>query len=227
MRKINKILWGVALILVGVIFALNAFGITDIELFFDGWWTLFIIVPCFVGIFTDREKTGNIIGLLIGVFLLLCCQNILGFDMLWKLAVPAIIVIIGLKLVLSTVFGDKASKIIVESRQNGENIKIGCATFSGQDMNFDGEVFNGAELSAVFGGVKCDLRGAIIEKDCAVSATAVFGGIDLFVPDNVNVKINSNSIFGGVSDKKHSRHIEGAVTVYVNATCMFGGVDIK
>ena len=228
MRKINKILWGVALILIGVIIALKAFGIiTRVEIFFDGWWTLFIIVPCFVGIFTDREKTGNIIGLLIGVFLLLCCQNILGFDMLWKLAVPAIIVIIGLKLVLSTVFGDKATKIIVESRQNGESVKIGCATFSGQDMNFDGEVFNGAELSAVFGGVKCDLRGAIIEKDCAVSATAVFGGIDLFVPDNVNVKINSNSIFGGVSDKKHSRHIEGAVTVYVNATCMFGGVDIK
>lgn len=30
---------------------MNAFGITDIELFFDGWWTLFIIVPCLVGIY--------------------------------------------------------------------------------------------------------------------------------------------------------------------------------
>lgn len=54
-----------------------------------------IIVPCFIGIFSEREKTGNIIGLFIGVFLLLCCQNGLGFDMLWKLAIPAIIVIIG------------------------------------------------------------------------------------------------------------------------------------
>ena len=227
MKKISKILWGIALIVVGGIFALNAFGITDIELFFDGWWTLFIIVPCFVGIFSEREKTGNIIGLIIGVFLLLCCQNVLGFDMLWKLAVPAIIVIIGIKLIFGAIFGDKATKIIEASRQNGDNIKISCATFSGQNLNFDGEQFNGAELTAVFGGVKCDLRNAVIEKDCAITATSIFGGIDIFVPDYVNVKVNSNSIFGGVSDKNHRSTVQGAVTIYINATCVFGGVEIK
>ncbi len=227
MKKLSKILWGLALIAIGGIFALNAFGITDIEVFFDGWWTLFIIVPCFIGIFSEREKTGNIIGLLIGVFLLLCCQNVLGFDMLWKLAVPAIIVIIGLKLIFNAVFGDKAAKMIVESRQNGNDVKTGCATFSGQDMNFDGEKFDGAEISAIFGGVKCDLTNAIIEKDCAVTASAIFGGIDIYVPDNVNVKISSNSIFGGVSEKKHRPYMENAVTLYINATCIFGGAEIK
>lgn len=227
MKKISKILWGIALIAIGGIFALNAFGITDIEVFFDGWWTLFIIVPCFIGIFSEREKTGNIIGLLIGVFLLLCCQNVLGFDMLWKLAIPAIIVIIGLKLIFNAIFGDKATKMIVESRQNGNDVKTGCATFSGQDMNFDGENFDGAEISAIFGGVKCDLRHAIIEKDCAITASAIFGGIDIYVPDNVNVKISSNSIFGGVSEKKHRPYMENAVTLYINATCIFGGAEIK
>ena len=117
MKKISKILWGIAFIVAGVIFALNAFGITDIEIFFDGWWTLFIIIPCLVGIFSEREKTGNIIGLLVGVFLLLCCQNVLGFDMLWKIAVPAIIVIIGLKLIFGAIFGNKATKILEISKQ--------------------------------------------------------------------------------------------------------------
>ena len=227
MKKISKILWGAVLIAIGVIFSLNAFGITDIKVFFDGWWTLFIIVPCFIGIFTDREKTGNIIGLLIGLFLLLCCQNVLSFGMLWKLAIPAVIVIIGLKLILGGLFGEKAVKMISESRQNGDNIKIGCATFSGQDMNFDGEVFSGAELTAVFGGVECDLRTAIIKKDCAITASAIFGGIDIYVPDYVNVKINSNSIFGGVSGKNKRPPIQGGVTLYINATCIFGGIDIK
>ena len=227
MKQITKILWGIALIAVGAIFALNAFGITDIEIFFDGWWTLFIIVPCFVGLFSEREKTGNLSGLAIGVFLLLCCQHVLSFGMLWKLAVPAIIVIIGLKLIFGAVFGDKANKMIVEARQNGGNVKSGCATFSGQDLNFAGEEFTGAELTAVFGGVKCDLRGAVIEKDCAITATSIFGGIDIFVPYNVNVKINSNSIFGGVSEKNHRPADPNQVTLYINATCVFGGVDIK
>ena len=227
MKKLSKILWGVVFIAAGIVFALKAFGITDIEIFFDGWWTLFIIVPCFIGIFSEREKTGNIIGLAIGVFLLLCCQNVLDFDMFWKLAIPAIIVIIGLKLILTAIFGDKATKIIEASRQNGGNVKTGCATFSGQDLNFDGEQFSGADLTAVFGSVKCDLRNAVIEKDCAITATSIFGGIDILVPDYVNIKISSNSIFGGVSDNNHRPAVQGAVTVYINATCMFGGVEIK
>lgn len=227
MKKLSKILWGIALIAVGSIFALKAFGVTNVEIFFDGWWTLFIIVPCLVGIFSEREKTSNIIGLLIGVFLLLCCQNVLSFDMFWKLAIPAIIVIVGLKMIFGAIFGDKAIKMLETSRKNGDSIKVGCATFSGQNLNFDGEQFSGAELTAVFGGVKCDLRQAIIEKDCAVNATSVFGGIDILVPDNVNVKVNSNSIFGGVSEKNHRTAVQGAVTIYINATCMFGGVEIK
>ena len=227
MKKISKILWGVAFIVAGVIFALYAFGVTDIELFFDGWWTLFIIIPCLIGLFSDREKIGNIIGLAVGVFLLLCCQNVLDFDMLWKIAAPAIIVIIGVKLIFGAVFGDKATKMLESSKQSGENIKSGCATFSGQTLNFDGERFSGAELTAVFGGVKCDLRNAIIEKDFAINATVIFGVIDIFVPDYVNVKINSNSIFGGVSEKNHRPQNPNAVTVYINATCMFGGVEIK
>ena len=61
----------------------------------------------------------------------------------------------------------------------------------------------------------------------SISASAVFGGIDILVPDNVNVKVSSNSIFGGVSEKKHNPDNAGAVTLYINATCIFGGVDIK
>lgn len=71
MKKVSSVILGLLLIVVGVIFALNALNIADIDIFFDGWWTLFIIVPCGVGLFTEREKTGNLIGIAIGVFLLL------------------------------------------------------------------------------------------------------------------------------------------------------------
>ncbi len=227
MRNTGKIIWGIVLVAVGVIFALNAFSITDINVFFDGWWTLFIIVPCLVGLFTERQKTGNLIGLLIGVFLLLCCQNVLDFGLFWKLIIPVIIVMIGLKLIFGASFGNKSRQILRDLETNGSDLKNGYAAFSGKTLSFDGEVFNGAELTAVFGGVKCDLTRAIIEKDTVINASATFGGIDIILPDNVNVKVNSNSLFGGVSDKKHRNITENPFTVYINATCMFGGVDIK
>lgn len=94
MKKASKILLGILLIAVGVIFALNAFQITHINVFFDGWWTLFIIVPCLFGLFTEQDKTGNLVGILIGVFLLLWRQGILKFSLIWKLAIPAIIIIL-------------------------------------------------------------------------------------------------------------------------------------
>ena len=68
MKKLSYILWGIVLMAAGVVLALRIFGITGADIFFDGWWTLFIIVPCAIGLFTEREKTGNIIGIVIGVF---------------------------------------------------------------------------------------------------------------------------------------------------------------
>ncbi len=225
MKKSSSILWGIVLIAAGVIFALNALNIASINIFFDGWWTLFLILPCGIGLFTEREKTGNLIGLGIGVFLLLCCQDILSFSLLWKLFVPAIIVIIGLKMVFNGLFSNKANEILTGMKAGGKTPKVGCACFSGCDFIYDGEVFEGAELTAVFGGVKCDLRNAIIEKDCAIHLTAVFGGIDILVPSHVNVKVSTNCIFGGVSNKTTAG--KDAPTVYIGGSCMFGGADIK
>lgn len=225
MKKTSNVIWGIVLVAAGVLVALNALNITSIDIFFDGWWTLFIIVPSAVGLFTEREKTGNIIGLAVGVFLLLCCRDILSFSMLWKLLVPAIIVIIGVKMVFTGLFGNKANEIITQLKQNGRQPRVGCATFSGCDLNYDGELFEGAELTAVFGGVKCDLRKAVFGGDCAIEVSAIFGGIDILVPDNVNVKVSANCLFGGISNKTAVH--KDAPTIYVSGTCMFGGVEIK
>lgn len=225
MKKANSIIWGIILIAVGALFALNALKITNINIFFDGWWTLFIIIPCAVGLVTEREKLGNLIGLAVGVFLLLCSRDILSFSILWKLLVPVIIVIIGLKMLLSGILGNKANEILANLKTSESKPKVGCATFSGCDLNYDNQVFEGAELNAILGGVECNLKNAIIDKDCAIKASAIFGGIDILVPDNINVKVNSTSIFGGISNKTSSH--KDAPTLYVSGTCLFGGIDIK
>ena len=228
MKNLGNILWGIVLIVIGLIIGGNALGITNINIFFEGWWTLFIIIPCFIGLFKEREKTGNVIGLLIGIALLLSCQNILEFDIIWKLAFPVILIIIGFSFIFKDAFDQKVSEEI--KKLNGKKNKDNeyTATFSGQDVNFNNEKFNGANLTAVFGGVKCDLRSAIIEEDVLINACSIFGGVDILVPDNVKVKIKSSSIFGGVDEKKKNKIDNNeAHTIYINATCIFGGAEIK
>jgi predicted membrane protein len=128
-------------------------------------------------------------------------------------------------MVMVGLFGNKANEIINKLKSEGRPLKSGCAIFSGCDIKYDNEIFEGAELTAVFGGVDCDLKNAIIEKDCAIQISAIFGGIDISVSDNVNVKVSSNCIFGGISNKTATH--KDAPTIYISGTCMFGGVEIK
>lgn len=226
MNNVKSILWGVFLVLLGVLVGTNSLGITNIDIFFDGWWSLFIIIPCFIGLFSNEDKTGNIIGLLVGVILLLGMQNIIDFNLIWKLLLPSIIVIIGLSLIFKNTFNSKINNEI--KKLNNKNTKDNeyCATFSGQRIDFPNEEFKGATLNSVFGSITCDLREAKIKEDVVINASSVFGGIDIIVPDDVNIKIKSNSIFGGVNNKKKNNE-DKKYTIYVNASCLFGGVDIK
>ena len=94
-------------------------------------------------------------------------------------------------------------------------------------MDFANEEFKGCDLSAVFGGIKCNLKDAIIKEDIAINTSSIFGGITIYVPSDVNVKITSTSIFGGVSDERKKKTRDGKVTIYIEATNLFGGVEIK
>ncbi len=230
MKSFKNAFWGVALILVGVILGTNAMGITKIDLFFDGWWTLFIIVPCLFGLCSPKEeKTGNLIGLGIGIVLLSCSQGWLDFGLVRKLLVPAILVIIGCSILFKNTISSKCREKIQElndARSGGEG-KTHCAIFSGSKLNYAGQPFDGVDLEAIFGGIECNLRGAGLPQEVLINATSIFGGIDIFIPENVNVKVNSTSIFGGVSNHKGQGENPAWPTVYVNATCLFGGVDIK
>ncbi len=225
MSKVSKIILGTALLVIGAIFSLNALGLTDVDIFFDGWWTFIIIIPCTIDLFKKREKMGNLIGITIGVLLLLCCQGILQVSTLLRLIVPITVIMIGVKLLFNGIFGSKGNEIIKEMNENGTPLRKECAAFSNCNLNFDGETFEGIDLTSTFGSVSCDLRNAVIEKDCVIQICAIFGGIDISVGENVNVKVNSTSLFGGVSNKTPVR--KDVPTIYINGTCMFGGVVIK
>lgn len=226
MNNTTKILWGIVFIALGIIIGLNALDITDINIFFNGWWTLFIIIPCLIGLFSDDGdgKTGNIVGLIIGILLLLSIQGIVSFSIVGKLIIPLIFVAIGLSVIFNETINKKITDKVKEAKKNG--LESFTATFGEQKVQKEGESFTGANLDAVFGAVQLDLRKANIEKEATIKASAIFGGVEIFVPDNINVKVKSTPIFGGVSNKtKYDK--DNQTTIYIDAFCMFGGVDIK
>ena len=83
MKNFKNILWGVILIIIGIILGGNSLGLFDIDIFFDGWWALFIIIPSFVGLITDDDKTGNAVWMVIGLLLLAGANDIINFDLIF------------------------------------------------------------------------------------------------------------------------------------------------
>ena len=228
MKKVSSIMWGLVLIAIGVILGGNALGWFNIDVFFDGWWTLFIIVPCFIGLITKpSEWLGHLIGILVGVCLLLACQNVIGFDMLWKLLLPGIVILIGLSIIFKNICSQKFDKAVAKLNDKFNKDDESGAVFGGVNINMSGKEFKGKNLNAIFGGLKLDLREAKIKEDVIINATAVFGGIEIYVPDNVAVETKSNSFFGGVSNKKKDAPKTKAPTVYVSGMALFGGIEVK
>ena len=225
MKNLSRVLWGIVLIFIGVIWGLNRTGVAEINIFFDGWWTLFIIVPSAISFFEKgNNKISSLIFLIIGVLLLLAAQGLFEFEILWEILLPAIVVLIGLFLI----FGNKVDFNIKEKTKcldskDTENI---FAAFGEQNVNKAGENFEKANLNAIFGSVKLDLREAKLEKETAIGAWAIFGGIEILVPKDCIVKVKGTPIFGGISNERKNNE-DAKKTIYIEGYAVFGGIEIK
>ena len=223
MKKLGNILWGICFILIGCIVLLNSLGLTSINIFFKGWWTLFIIIPSFIGLIKDNDKSWSAFFLALGVALLLSARGILDMLLIAKCILPVVLIIIGVNIIFKDTIKSKVVEKIKElDKTNNEEY---YATFSGQKLDFSNQEFTGAKFNAIFGGIDVDFSKAEIKQDILIDVCAVFGGVDIKVPKDVAVKVKSNSIFGGVSNKVSNK--ENKPTVYVKAICLFGGCDIN
>lgn len=101
------------------------------------------------------------------------------------------------------------------------------ATFSSQNITLDNQMFTGASINAIFGSISLRLDNSIINEDVVINCNATFGGVEIYLPNYVNVRVAKTPLFGGVSNRRHAITSPDAPTVYINATCMFGGVEIR
>ena len=111
----------------------------------------------------------------------------------------------------------------------GEDGKRICCSvhYGGDEYIYRGEVFHGARLDAFCGGIRMDLRDATITEDEEIEIHTFCGGIELFVPQTVNVIVKSRSFIGGIGN--HATRIIGkdAPCLHIVANNFLGGVDIK
>ncbi|MBP3371395.1 MAG: hypothetical protein J6L88_02590 [Clostridia bacterium] len=234
-KNLGTLVFGFALIAVAILLVGNSSGWWDFSLFFDGWWTLFLIVPGVIGLLNEGVNTGNTILIGVGVLLLLHEQELFAFSWVWIVAL--ILVVAGVSTILNALGLKK--KPHYDPPQSHVHHGATNASFDTQDMPaynvlFSGlEVANtsqnlqGAKICAIFGGVDADFRQAVISHDITITCEAIFGGVEILLPSNVRVQVTGTPVFGGHECKFISSADPAAPIVTIRCSAVFGGIDIK
>ena len=238
MKRNNKVIWGTTLVVLGILWIVCI--CLHINVLFEGWWTLFIIVPCLCGLLGHSDKTGPAIGLGVGVLLLLAEQNVIDWDMFWKIGLAVLVIALGLGMIFGRRpfprtnghqykegTGDASNSELRTLNRDGKNIRLVNASFGEQNLSFGGEVFEGADVIATFASVHLDLRNAIINEDVSLNVDNKFAGLVIYAPNDLFVKVTADATFGGVDDKRQVIVSEHTHTLYISGSCVFSGIEIR
>lgn len=98
-KKSNEFI-GILFLALGIVLALKSILGFGSILLFDGWWTLFLIVPCVYSIVKNGLNKKNGIGAFVGVLLFINCRTGFLGAVVGKLFIPIILVAIGYRMLM-------------------------------------------------------------------------------------------------------------------------------
>ncbi len=232
------LLVGTILAGVGVLLLLDNLGIRVFDQIWD-WWPAILIAVGVARITTALSWGGRVWGsivLFIGAVFLL---NNLGYihGNVWNFFWPVILIAVGIGMLArgfergGMFHPFETSGGLAASAGDSDTLAT-WAFFGGSRRRFDTQKFEGGEALAIFGGINIDLTKAGMQKDeVRIEANALFGGIDIRVPETWQVVVRGAGIFGGYEDK--TWHAAANTTeekkprLIVSGFAVFGGVVVK
>ena len=232
--KTNKrIVTGAIFLILGVLLTLDNLDVVRFRLpfYLFNWYTILIVVGIFITFV--REKVGFGITLIIigGLFMLrdMSWEYNWGLDFkdvfsLW----PLIFVAIGASLIFRR---NELNSYEKKSLNDDDDAVDEVAIFSGAERNITSKEFKGGKLTAIFGGTELNLMNADLAQGTNIlDVFVMFGGTDIKVPTDMNVKLKVTAIFGGFSDERklitENEANEGKELV-IKGLVLFGGGSVK
>jgi hypothetical protein len=110
--------------------------------------------------------------------------------------------------------------------QNSQSDKM-IAIFGGVTRSGRWRVRKNIKALALFGGMDLDLRNAIFEAPVVeISGFWCFGGLDIKVPEGIDVRDQTAGVFGGTDIRDIGDPAPGAPTLVIKGMTLFGGVSV-
>lgn len=220
----GRFLFGLFVVVVGVLFTLDNLGVLEAEDVLQ-YWPAGLMVIGLACLLQACEAGGRVWGLIwmgVGTWLLL---ERLGYvDLSVWVLWPVLLVIVGATIIWRALVPAAGRA----SAPDSDSVVNAVAVMSGVERASAARDFRGGELTAVMGGCAIDLRQASIAGDEAVIGVfAMWGGIELRVPESWVVVNQVVPILGGVEQRTRAEKAEGRPRLIVRGTVVMGGVEIS
>lgn len=142
--------------------------------------------------------------------------------------VPALLLYVGFELIASSCDYHQNRWLRRPYPMCDVGKRIRCSVHLGGDEYVCGnQQFHGAELYACMGGIRLDLRQAVISDDEEIDIRTFIGGVELLLPTSVQVEVHSRSFIGGVSNDTIAPEDRATPCLHITASNIIGGVSIS
>ena len=232
-RRSNGLVPGVILVVIGTLFLLDHMGILRVDSVWKFWPLAIVAVGC-LKLAQPGERALGIGFIVVGA---LVQAHQLGFiaAFSWGTAWPFILIFAGVSLIWSRFEARKSPGLqgSISSGTTGGDTVNEYALFGGVERRVTVNNFRGGNVTAIFGGIELDFRGADIDGgEAVIYVEAVCGGIEITVPERWNVAFQVQSVFGGYSDETRASlpDVVGAAprkTLLLHGRAVFGGISVK
>lgn len=193
-------------------------------------WEMLLVAIGVINIFWRQSFWSGVILIGVGGFFLLVNFYHMPFST-WQLFLPALIILVGLKMIFGTShIGKRMFKEPLFSQSVGnEDFFEDVAVFGGGERRVVTPNFKGGRMISIFGGSKVDLTHSnIVAGDRPmIEVVSIFGGSGLLVPSDWNVKVEVFNIFGGYVDKRIPSQVDSNKTLVIKGITIFGGGEVK
>lgn len=206
------------------LYALTALVITiflpKYNIFFNGWWTLFIILPSLGSLLFYRNKLTSLYTLAIGIILLLGCNDILTIKKCFTILLCLGIILIGINIIKSTI------KIPEKKDSNTKYVPLYYA-FLGATEERVSVPFEGGTVKTCFGHIILDFSDAKITNNSTLNTLSIFGTTEIILPKDVEVVTKNTNILGGTENLKTSSKVKNKKKLYIESKSILGSTKIK
>lgn len=223
----GKYFWGIVLIVLGAGLILHQVDVFDLSIALRFIFPALLLLIALTDLINRGLRTFNIVVLVAGIYVFLHRLDkqidFTTFDFNFVYLFAFILVALGISLLVRGNVG-----FLRRSKRTETSASDIVAIFGGREDVYMKDVFDEASVTAIFGGVEFDLRQTQINHNAVVHATAIFGGVSIFVPFGCRVEVSGVPIFGGVDNQAaKSAEAPDSPVLLVDAVAIFGGVDIK